>query len=59
MRGRVLGAWNVAIGWGWLGPVLLGALSESIGVAAALTLSGALLVATGAVAASARLIRSA
>lgn len=48
LRGRVLGAWNHAIGWGWIGPVVLGALAEGIGVANALALSGALLAATGA-----------
>ncbi len=48
MRGRVLGAWNMAIGWGWVGPVVLGAMAESIGVSSALLLSGLLLLAIGA-----------
>ncbi len=43
-RGRALGGWNFAIGWGWIGPLALGALAEEAGVPAALTLSGALLV---------------
>ncbi|MEE9279258.1 MAG: MFS transporter [Myxococcota bacterium] len=47
LRGRVLGAWNHAIGWGWIGPVVLGALAEGIGVGNALALSGALLGVTG------------
>ena len=44
MRGRALGGWNFAIGWGWIGPLALGAVAEAAGVPAALTLSGALLV---------------
>ncbi len=47
LRGRVLGAWNHAIGWGWIGPVVLGGLAEGIGVGNALALSGALLLLTG------------
>ena len=43
-RGRALGGWNFAIGWGWIGPLALGAVAEAAGVPAALTLSGALLV---------------
>ena len=30
-RGRALGGWNFAIGWGWLGPLALGALAEEGG----------------------------
>ena len=60
LRGRVLGAWNLAIGWGWIGPVVLGALAEWIGVENALALSGALLALTGAlVATQSRLLRQA
>ena len=44
VRGRALGGWNFAIGWGWIGPLALGAVAEAAGVPAALTLSGALLV---------------
>ena len=40
LRGRVLGAWNVSIGLGLLGPVLLGALAERIGVASAMAIAG-------------------
>ena len=47
MRGRVLGAWNMAIGWGWIGPIVLGALAERFGVGSALLLSGGLLAAIG------------
>lgn len=49
LRGRVLGAWTHAIGWGFLGPLVLGLLAERVGVANALALSGVLLVLTGAV----------
>ena len=60
LRGRVLGAWNLAIGWGWIGPVALGALSEWIGVGSALALSGALLALTGGlVALQSRILRQA
>ena len=48
LRGRVLGAWNLAVGWGWIGPVVLGALSEWIGVGSALALSGVSLALIGA-----------
>ena len=44
VRGRALGGWNFAIGWGWLGPLSLGALADATSVPTALTLSGALLV---------------
>lgn len=40
LRGRVLGAWNVSIGLGLLGPILLGALAERIGVASAMAIAG-------------------
>ncbi len=60
LRGRVLGAWNFAIGWGWIGPVVLGALAEWIGVGNALAISGALLALTGAlVALQSRVLRQA
>ncbi len=58
LRGRVLGAWNLAIGWGWIGPVVLGALAEWIGVGTALAFSGALLAVTGVlVALQSRMLR--
>ena len=46
LRGRALGGWNFAIGWGWIGPITLGAIAEAAGVPTALTLSGTLLVAS-------------
>ena len=42
-RGRALGGWHFAIGWGWVGPLALGALAEATSVGLALMLSGALL----------------
>jgi hypothetical protein len=57
VRGRALGGWNFAIGWGWLGPLGIGALADATSVPLALTLSGSLLVifAVAALAASATL----
>lgn len=49
LRGRALGGWNFAIGWGWIGPIALGAIADAAGVPRALTLSGALLVTAAAV----------
>ena len=43
-RGRALGGWNFAIGWGWIGPLTLGAVAEATSVPLALTLNGTLLV---------------
>jgi MFS family permease len=42
MRGRALGAWVWAIGFGWLGPVALGLIAEGAGVPAAFAISGSL-----------------
>lgn len=44
VRGRAIGGWNFAIGWGWLGPLTLGAVAETGSVPLALTLNGTLLV---------------
>lgn len=48
LRGRALGAWNVAIGFGWIGPLILGALADASTVGLALAAAGTVLVATGA-----------
>ena len=32
MRGRVIGGWVFAIGFGWLGHIAMGAVGEAIGV---------------------------
>lgn len=45
MRGRVMGGWIFAIGFGWLGSLELGAASEAVGVRWALTANGLVLVA--------------
>ena len=50
LRGRALGAWNVAIGFGWLGPLLLGAVADAVSVTAAFLLAGSVLVGTAAIA---------
>jgi MFS family permease len=46
-RGRAIGAWNLAIGLGWLGPIVLGAAAEQFGLQRALAVAGVLLVMTG------------
>ena len=48
MRGRAVGAWVFAIGFGWIGHLGLGAVGELIGVQWALAIAGAIVVATGA-----------
>lgn len=61
LRGRALGSWNVAIGFGWIvGPLALGALADATTVPFAFALSGSIVIATGATAAavSARLRRA-
>jgi MFS family permease len=49
MRGRVIGGWVFAIGFGWLGLLSLGALGEVVGVQWALGGAGTLVLATGVV----------
>ena len=44
LRGRAIGGWNFAIGWGWVGTVGVGALGDAAGVPAALTVTGSLLL---------------
>lgn len=46
LRGRALGAWNVAIGFGWLGPLILGAIADAVSVTAAFAVAGFVLLAT-------------
>ena len=48
-RGRAIGAWNLAIGFGWLGPILLGAAATQWGIAQSLAVSGLLLAVAGVV----------
>lgn len=47
MKGRVIGGWLFATGFGWLGHVVLGALAELLGVQTALGLSGVTVVVLG------------
>ena len=47
MRGRAIGGWSFAIGFGWVGHLGLGAASEIVGVQWALAGAGAVVVVTG------------
>ena len=47
MRGRAIGGWSFAIGFGWVGHLGLGAVSELVGVQWALAGAGAIVFATG------------
>jgi predicted MFS family arabinose efflux permease len=49
MRGRAIGGWVFAIGFGWVGHLGLGALGETVGVQWALGGAGLLVLATGLV----------
>ena len=49
MRGRAIGGWSFAIGFGWVGHLGLGAVSELVGVQWALAGAGAVVFATGIV----------
>lgn len=58
MRGRVIGLWTTAIGFGWLGPVVLGGTAEIFGTRWAVATGGAIaLLVAGAAVASPRLRR--
>ena len=60
MRGRAIGGWVFAIGFGWVGYLALGGAAETFGVQWALAATGALVVLTGlAAAAMAPKLRSA
>ncbi|MEI7924910.1 MAG: MFS transporter [Chloroflexota bacterium] len=51
LRGRALGSWNVAIGFGWIvGPLTLGALADATSVSAAFALAGSIVLVTCAIA---------
>jgi MFS family permease len=47
MRGRAIGGWSFAIGFGWVGHLGLGAASELVGVQWALAGAGLIVVITG------------
>lgn len=47
MRGRVIGGWIFAVGFGWVGHLALGAIGQVIGVQWAIAMSGLALAALG------------
>ena len=49
MRGRAVGAWVFAIGFGWIGHLGMGAVAEAVGVQTALAGAGIIVVITGIV----------
>ena len=49
-RGRAIGAWNFAIGFGWVGPVVMGGAASVLGVQVSLIAFGVVLAAVGATA---------
>jgi len=59
VRGRVIGLWTMAIGFGWLGPVVLGATAEAFGTQAALVVGGAVALVAALVGAASRTLRGA
>jgi MFS family permease len=46
-RGRAIGAWNFAIGFGWVGPVVMGGAASLLGVQPALIVFGIVLALVG------------
>ncbi len=44
LRGRALGAWNMAIGFGWIGPLILGAVGDAASIPTAYSIAGAILL---------------
>ena len=44
MRGRAIGGWIWAIGFGWVGPIMLGGAAEAVGVQITIAASGAIVV---------------
>ena len=59
MRGRAIGGWVFAIGFGWMGYLALGGAAQTFGVQWALAATGALVALTGIAAAAAPKLRSA
>ena len=47
LRGRVIGGWVLAISFGWVGQLALGAASQVVGVQWALAAAGAMVAVTG------------
>ena len=50
LRGRAMGGWVLAVGFGWIGHLELGAVSDVIGVHWALAIHGALIIVVAGVA---------
>ncbi len=50
LRGRVMGGWIFAVGFGWLGPLSLGALAQATSVGFAVIVAGGLLLTIAALA---------
>lgn len=59
VRGRVIGLWTMAIGFGWLGPVVLGATAEALGTQPALAIGGVVALVAALVALASRALRGA
>lgn len=57
VRGRVIGLWITAIGFGWLGPVVLGATAEVFGTRWAVAAGGAVALAVAGIAATSPRLR--
>jgi hypothetical protein len=53
LRGRALGAWNMAIGFGWIGPLILGAVGDAFSIPTAYSIAGAILLGAAALSATA------
>lgn len=52
VRGRVIGVWMMAIGFGWLGPIMLGAVAQSVGVQPGIAIGGSVAIILALAAAS-------
>ena len=50
LRGRALGGWTFAVGFGWIGHLGLGLVSDAIGVHWALAINGTLIMVVAAIA---------
>ena len=57
VRGRVIGAWMMAIGFGWIGPIILGSVAQSLGVQTGIALGGAIAIVLWLAAASSASVR--
>ena len=53
----MIGTWMAAIGFGWLGPITLGAVAQSVGVQQGLAIGGGVAIALALGAATNRSLR--